>query len=205
MESVLLGLSWTTLVTVASGYAAYLLSYAGKRRHHTQTDTIFLTLVFGLPSAAAMGIASDYIHEAYLLGAIGGCSALGGSIAWSVGLRDLVRRSLRRLNVTWTNDDISALDTVLASTGYAVSGLSVTLDDDSILECRDTREVSDAPFGPFVVGQDGSFAIYATFATTSDGIERPIEHLRSQEHGDRLTYIPSARVKTATFRFKLRR
>jgi len=43
----LVNLPWATLLTLASGYAAYYVANVGVRDHHKPVDVTFSTLVFG--------------------------------------------------------------------------------------------------------------------------------------------------------------
>lgn len=52
----LVNLPWATLLTLASGYAAYYVANVGVRDHHKPVDVTFSTLVFGFFSAFVYAI-----------------------------------------------------------------------------------------------------------------------------------------------------
>lgn len=198
MQLELLKLSVPVQAAIASGYAAYMVSYAGIREHHRSTDVVFIGLVFSL-------ISSAIIAQTSWLGLVGSISlafiatcAVG--IAWRKWGRQWLWSGLRHWNISWTNDDPSALATLSANTKFPVAQIAVQLDDGSWLECRDTSQFNDAPYGPCIIGRNGDVGIYLTHAEDRDGVNRELETVSDEQYGYRITYVPAGRIRQITVR-----
>lgn len=196
----LLNQPWEMHVALASGYSAYLLAFAGTGGSIRTVHIAFATLVFGLIATAVLGLQSE-------LGAIGAgvtafaltCSA---GVVWRRWGRSGIQRLLRWTDVTWSDDDASALTTLTSGTTHYVSQISVKLDDDSWLRCDDTTDFSDAPFGPCLIGSNGDIGLYLTHEERADGsIKRP-KHVRDADYGHRITYVPASRIRQMNIRHK---
>ena len=199
MSSDLLNLSWQIQLALASGYAAYLLCYAGIRGSHTTIDTTFSTLIFGLIATAVLYLARPGLSD-IMAAALAFFAACAAGLIWRRFLRPLLRWLMRELDVTWSDDDPSALATLLANSKFRVSQIAVLLDDGTWLSCNDTSLFADAPFGPCRLGPNGDVALYLTHEETPAGEVQERKTVRDAAYGDRVTYIPAARIKRVTFR-----
>jgi hypothetical protein len=77
----------------------------------------------------------------------------------------------------------------------------VLLDDGSWLSCQNAVDFNNAPFGPFQLGPNGDIALYVTDISSPDGVDKPQLTLRDPAFGDRITYVPAARIKRITVRY----
>lgn len=198
MTPEVLNLPWQIQTALASGYAAYLLSYTGIRSHHKTVDTTFITLIFSLIATGvlALMVAFNPVY-AVIAAFIAACVA---GLFWRRWGRDLLGWLLRRFDVSWTNDDPSALLTLSANTSWPVSQIAVELDDGTWLRCDDTTKFNDAPFAPCLIGPTGDVALYLTHEEPSGKEALEITTARDAYYGDRLTYIPASRIRRLTVR-----
>ncbi len=198
MPNELLNLPVAMQTALASGYAAYLLSYTGLRYNHKTIDVAFITLVFSL-------IATAIVTQTIQLGLLAsGTLAFFGTcvcgLAWRKWGRYVVWRALRAANVTWSNDDPSALATLCGNSTFPVAQVAVQLDDHTWLECADTTRFSDAPYSPCIIGQNGDIGLYLTHEEQPDGSRLELQTVNVPTYGYRLTYIPAAKIRQITVR-----
>lgn len=199
MPSDLLNLSWQIQVALASGYAAYLLCYAGIRGSHTTIDTTFSTLVFSLIATAILYLAKPRIHDV-AAGALAFILTCAAGILWRRFFRKPLRWLMREWNVSWSDDDPSSLATLLANQDHPVSQVGVLLDDGTWLQCRNLGLFADAPFGPCKLGANGDVALYLTHEVSPGGDVKELQTVRDAYYGDRITYVPASRIKRVTVR-----
>lgn len=204
METTLLNLPWQIQLSLASGYAAYLMANAGNREHHQPVDVAFSTLLFGLFATLIYNTQLGWGIEGYLpiISAFIG-TLLVGSV-WRKFGRPVSSALLRAAGISISNDDPTALATLFSNTGFDVTQISVRMDDGRWLHCADTRRFADSPHGPCVIGPAGDVAVYLTDMHGTDGALKPVEDGRDTNHGDLLTYIPASRVSQINLRFKSR-
>jgi hypothetical protein len=107
----------------------------------------------------------------------------------------LLKWFLRATNISWTDDDPSALASLMANTKYRMMQISVKLDDDTWLRCDELNRFANAPFGPCKVGPNGDVAMYLTHEESKEGQERELQFVQDEEYGDRITYIPASKIK----------
>jgi hypothetical protein len=195
-----LHLPWQAILVLASGYAAYFLAYFGIRAWHKSVDTIFITLVFALIATGVLAALIQY-------GEIAAASAAfiltcGCAIIWRKYGRNLLHAALKKWDVSWSNDDPSALATLSDHTRFRISQIAVELDDGTWLECRTAGEFQHSPFGPFVIGPTGDVALYLTHETAPGKDEEEIPNVRVPDWGDRITYLPASRIRRISLRHK---
>lgn len=200
MNPELLSLPWQLQLSLACGYAAYSLAYAGMKSHHQAIDIAFRTLVFSAMSAGAsmlVAIHTGWGDVAASFAAV--FVALAAGVLWRGWGRRWTRALLHVSRVTSADDELSAFNRLYEDTKHHVSQVIVTLSDGSELHCRDTSQFSNAPICPFVLGQDGSVLMYATHAVQpatrgEEELEVEYETVRDASWGDRLTLIPPNNV-----------
>jgi hypothetical protein len=107
---------------------------------------------------------------------------------------------MRALNSSWSDDDPSALATILANSKHHLSQVAVLLDDGTWLRCDDAGMFADAPFGPCKLGPNGDMAIYITHEQLTDGSVKELRTVRDPYYGDRVTYIPASKIKRVNYR-----
>ena len=197
----LLKLPWDIQVPLASGYAAYVLAYTGLRDRQKTVDVAFISLVFSLIATGCLALAAKRGVEPIQASAVAFAVTVASGAVWRKFGRPFVGWLLRAANVTWANDDPSALASISENTKCYVTQVAVQLDDGSWLSCLNAADYSDAPFGPFQLGPSGDIAFYVTDISSPDGEEKPQSTLRDPSYGDRLTYVPAARIKRITVRY----
>ncbi|MCC8941476.1 hypothetical protein H8A99_34825 [Bradyrhizobium sp. Arg68] len=197
----LLKLPWDLQVPLASGYAAYVLAYTGLRDRQKTVDVAFISLVFSLIATGVLALAAKRSVEPIQAGTLAFAVTVASGAIWRKFGRPLVGWSLRAANITWANDDPSALASLSENTKCYVTQVAVQLDDGSWLSCQSAVDFTQAPFGPFQLGPSGDIALYVTDITEADGTEKPQKTLRDSAYGDRITYVPAARIKRITVRY----
>jgi hypothetical protein len=194
----LLRLPWEIQLALASGYAAYVVAYTGMRERQRTIDIAFISLVFSLVATLVLWLLSS---QSIVIASVAAfiASVLAGA-AWRKFGRPLTLAALRAGNVTWSDDEPSALATLSCSTKFYVSQIAVLLDDGTWLSCKDTAPFADAPFGPCQIGPNGDVAMYLTHEEPPGGEEREVPNVRNVAYGDRVTYIPASKIKRITLR-----
>jgi hypothetical protein len=184
-------------VALASGYAAYAISYTGLRDRQRPIDIAFISLVFSVPATVTY---SFFASNGYLISIPAAfLAAIVAGIVWRKFVRPFVFPILRWFNVTWSNDDPSALATLSGDSKFGVTQIAVLLDDGTWLRCDNVLAFENAPFSPYVLGPNGDVALYLTHEESSAGV-KALTSTRDSYYGDRITYIPAARIKRITIR-----
>ena len=198
---------------LASGYAGYHFAYVGIREHHKTIDVAFITLVFGLVATVIFfsiiaieenlkftGIFGDIVAGLFAF-----TGSLGAGIVWRKWGRKWLHEDLRKSDVSWSNDDPSALRTITATTDYYFTQVGVLLQDGTWLLCENAGEFGNAPFGPIAIGQNGDVALYLTHEQKPKARKpKLLTTVRNADWGDRITYIPSNQIRRITIRMKPR-
>ena len=200
MNADLLKLPWEIQVSLACGYAAYVVAFTGLRSRHQTIDVLLITVVFSLVATATLWLLAD-LGALWRNGAALVVSLVCG-LGWRLVGRPLASKILRATNATWADDAPSALATLSENTSHFATQVAVLLDDGTWLECRDTSIFSDAPFSPCVIGPSGDVAMYITHEQKQGDIVREYSTVRDTHYGDRITYLPAARIKRMTIRLK---
>ncbi len=198
MSTDILNLPIAVQVALASGYAAYMLAFIGQRSHHKTVDVAFVTLMFSMIATAIWTNTAQ--HGLVSAGVASFLGTSVGGLVWRKWLSKVLQWLLRAANITWSNDDPSALATLSANTSYPVSQIGVQLDDGTWLECVETSRFNDAPYGPCILGMDGDVGLYLTHIEKPDGTRKEMETVHDSECGHRLTYVPASRIRRITLR-----
>lgn len=199
-SSLLLNLPWKIQVALASGYAAYLLGYRGVRSAHKAIDTAFITLIFGLVATSVIVILDGknivlIISAAFVTTCI-------SAILWRKFFSLWLHSLMHRFDITWANDDPSALATLSSNSRYPLTQIAVELEDGTWLRCDDTAKFIGAPFGPVILGPKGDIAFYLTHQEAPGADAKELTSVRDPNYGDRITYIPANQIRRITFRHK---
>lgn len=156
----LLGLPYTTLAVLASGYIGYRLSYIGHDGPHTGVDTVFISLAF-----AALAKAVMLLHGGSpILASIPAFAVVFiSAFIWRLVLNPFLQRSFRGTGLIDHDRGRSAWESMLMRADLKVpTRLIVYLKSGSRLMCDDLRRFQSAPLGPCLFGPDGSVALYVT-------------------------------------------
>jgi hypothetical protein len=197
----LVNLPWATLLTLASGYAAYYVANVGVRDHHKPIDVTFSTLVFGFFSAFVYAICRRQFDSGLLTASLlsFGAALLFGAL-WSVFGRRALERVLRRSNVS-LSDDIPSAWTALFRAKTHATQLSVKLKDGTWLKCENLRPFANHPNGPCVFGGKGDVIMYVTHVKApTDADFEECTALTDETWGDEVTYIPADQIARVDYR-----
>lgn len=200
MNTELLNLPWQIQVSLAAGYSAYMLAYIGLRHTHRQIDTVLISVVFSLIASGSLVLFSRWTDRPLSLSAAAFIATCLTAVAWRKWGRSALERGLRLIDVTWANDDPSSLVTLSANSKFRLSQIAVLIDDGTWLQCNDTKKFSDAPFAPFLLGPNGDVALYLTHEEKPGETAKELTTVRHEHYGDRITYVPAARIRQITFR-----
>ena len=158
------GAPWTTILTLASGYAGYFVAHVGLRDHHGAVDAAFRVLVYGFWGMLAFYGLTLWAGVGLPLASL---ASMGLSVAvgafWRKAGRGWAKRAMR---ATWLshNDDLPTAWAALLEAGdrTLASQVQVHLTDGRGLFCEDLSRFSDLPNGSCCLGARGDFLIYAT-------------------------------------------
>ena len=199
MPEALLNLPWQIQLSIASGYAAYLLCSVGSRAKHTAVDVTFLTLTFGLIASGVyfVGLRFTNIYASSAAAFVITCSC--GAL-WRRYFSSMLRKILRKTNISWSDDSPNSLASMLYDSSRPVSQIAVQLEDGTWLRCDNLKDFETSPFGPCRIGPDGDVAMYLTHTVSKDGEEKELTTVKDLEFGDRITYIPASKIKRINLR-----
>jgi hypothetical protein len=107
---------------------------------------------------------------------------------------------LRETNVSWMDEDPSALMSLMMDTKYPMTQISVQLDDGTWLRCDELWRFAAAPYGPCKIGPNGDVAMYLTHEQPKEGPEIEMQSVQDETCGDRISYIPASKIKMINFR-----
>jgi hypothetical protein len=197
----LLDLPLETLVVLAAGYFGYRIAYVGRDRTHRAIDTLFLCVVFGF-TAKLGGVISEYWSENEIWKAAASvCTALVVSAIWRGWVAGWTARLLRQLNISYTDGHANTFETISTSTKERVTQLVVRRRDGTKLMSNNLVQFADKPFGPCLLGQDGSVGMYITdFAQTPKSGWEEIDPAEGG-HCIAFTYIPADCIAEVELRY----
>lgn len=207
----LLSLPIVIQLSLASGYAAYHFAYVGIREHHKTIDVAFITLAFGLIATAVFSsliAIEEHLKFAGIFGQLVAglaafLAAVFAAVIWRKYGRDWLQKDLRNKDISWANDDVSALRTISSSTSYFFTQVTVELIDGKCLITDNTSLFEGAPYAPFALGQNGDLAIYLTHEENPKTKKiKKFKTVRSPDCGDCMTYVPANQIRRMTFRLK---
>jgi hypothetical protein len=197
----LLKLPWELQIAFASGYAAYAVSYTGLRDRQRPIDIAFISLVFSVPATMLFGLLSSFKWGMMISIPLAFAIAISAGIVWR-RFKPCIFTILKKWNVTWSNDDPSALATIIGNSKFPVSQVAVLLDDGMWLRCDDVLKFEHAPFWPYVLGPNGDIALYLTHEEPAGAEAKVPTTVRDEYYGDRITYVPAVRIKQIAIRHK---
>jgi hypothetical protein len=188
----------TLQVALGAGYLAYIVAFAGLRRHHTSADAVFGSIAFGLIATAVLSFCTLSGPLNYLLASL---LTLVCGVFWRWRGGSWANQLLRRIGVSWADGLPTAwLSVTAVRSDFPLSQIAVEMDDGRIVVCDDTRPFGKSPHGPCVLGLDGSVAMYVTGEMRPDKSwfePSDIENL----DGARLTFIPADKVRRVELRY----
>jgi hypothetical protein len=193
----LLNLSWEIQAALASGYVAYAIAYTGLRDRQRPIDIAFISLAFSLIASAMLWLLGSF--GPILASVAAFLAAVVAGIIWRKFGRPFIFPVLRALNITWSNDDPSALVTITDKHAY-ITQIAVLLDDGTWLRCDDVRKFEGAPFWPCIIGPNGDVGLYLTHEESAKEEAKLLTTVRDPYYGDLLTWVPATRIKQINIR-----
>lgn len=196
----LINLPWITIVTLAGGYAGYVTAHNGVRDHHKAIEITFSTIVYGFFSTLGYLAFLTLIDETLLAAIAGFATAIAAGAAWrKYGKRAFVW-TLRKLKVSYADDNPSALSALFSETNVIGKQLKVYTKDGTILFCDDLHRFRNSPNGPCVLGSTGDILMYVT-ARKAPGVSwQDLTDVSDNEWGDEITFIPASEITRVAFR-----
>ncbi|MCY0094600.1 hypothetical protein [Hoeflea ulvae] len=194
-------------VAFGAGYIGYLAANAGLRDHHKQLDIAFITIAFGLVATMPFLFIQPRFGTVFAVLAAFLASATAGAL-WRKVFRDLIRKAFSRAALSYVDDDPSVLTTFFRDTKHHVTQALVVLDDGTELMCADTGSFADAPFGPVVMGADGSIALCVTDVykkVKDDQIHKPQSSVREVNWGVNYSIVPASSIRQIDLRYAPKR
>lgn len=203
MAHELLALPLQMQVSIAAGFAAYAVAYAGLRTHHKPQELVMITgifsgvallafsLVAAMPVPVQIGIA---IFVPILLGA-----------AWRAALRGCWYWLMDKLKVHGDDGHPSAWDSLIHSFDkHEVTEAMIYLIDGSELFMNGGPDKASAPLRGFVMGGTGDVIVCVDSEEKPDGSE--FERFEpTNQWGSRLTFVPSDQIKRIEVRVRVRK
>jgi hypothetical protein len=199
MPTDILGQPWQIQAALAFGYLAYVASYTGIRVHHGTVHIAFITIVFSFLATLTFFFLGARSVAWQLLGAFVACGS--AAVVWRACGRDLFSGFMHGTDLSWSNDDPSALFTLTGRTRHKITQVAVLLDDGTWLRCDDVNKFKDAAYWPCLIGPAGDVALYLTHEESPGSPAKEMKTVVNDHYGDRLTYVPANRVKRLTVRF----
>lgn len=204
----LLQLPYQTLAILVAGYLSYRLAYTGRDTTHRTLDTLAIALVFAFVSQAASAgllILYNWKNPVPSGGEIplsaGYGASFGGIIlallaAWA--WRKLNNRALpwvlRKLGISSADRYHAAWETVIANEDSGPSSITIVKTDGAKLMSEKLADFEKAPFGPAILGSDGSVAIYVTHFKDVDVEDWESNQVDYADWGPELTIIPASEI-----------
>lgn len=202
MITELVELPWVTLLTLASGYAAYYVANTGLRAHHKPIDVAFSTLVFGFCAAYLYEWLIDAGWESFTASPSAFVASIIVGGLWRRLGRGSLRKALRLSKVSHSDDLPNAWTAIFDVTGVETTQLSVLLKDGTWLQCDDLSRFKDAPNGPCVLGGEGDVLIYVTDSRKPDEDSIENDAVAFEDWGEEITYIPATQIARVDIRRK---
>ncbi|MFT4794186.1 MAG: hypothetical protein ACJAW4_000594 [Paracoccaceae bacterium] len=184
-------------VSLAAGFLGYCVAYSGKRSHHKPFESAMIILIFSVPSTAAIKASTGIIHSEFQIIYAIAC-ALSSAVLWRKWASAKITKFLREMKITQDDGTLWPWQNISQDTRYEYSQLGVRLKNGRQLFCEDLSIFNNKPHGPFIMGEDGSIALYVTEVVTGDGTVHP----QDPQHrgGIQITFIPSSEISEVDFR-----
>lgn len=191
----LLDLPFEVLAVLAAGYLSYRLAYTGKDGAHAPVDVVFLALVFAL-LAKLIAIALIYLIPSIpsvLSYTVALCFTVIGAAAWR-RLSGRIDWLLRRMGISTFDRHETAWGSFLAEERKRVTSLIVHKKNGETVMSEPLSDFEGALFGPCILGEDGSVAMYITDFRRREDEDWQESDPRDAEWGTAVTIIPASEI-----------
>lgn len=199
-DASLLDLPLSTLVTLAAGYMGYFIASVGLNEHHKTTEITFSTLAFGLIAALLYHTTMHYFSLPYLSVFIAVLAATLSGALWRKYGRKLFYALLRAANVSFSNNDKTAWQSMIHHTEWRVTEVIITLKNGTKLRSRDLHKFKDKPDGPIAFGHSGDIVLYVTGMQYSDDDDWLECEGVNHSSGSLATYLPADQIARVDIR-----
>lgn len=189
----LLDLPIDTLAVLAAGYLGYRLAYIGRDRGHRPVDVLFISLAFAFIASLTAQLLDPVTGKtgAMLLGV---AATIVAAAFWrSIG-SGWTFRALRAARISDSDHHVTAWDTVRQRRGFRPTVLIVRTTDGELLMCHKPEEYGHLRDGPFILGDDGSVAMFVTDRCRPGKNEWEERETFDDVCGYELTYLPAGRI-----------
>lgn len=202
---------WTTILTLASGYAGYFVAHVGLRDHHQPLDQAFRVIFYGFWGIFAHVLARSWAGVDILTASLiaVAASALLGAF-WRKTGKKLLSKLLRDSGISMS-DDIPTAWSALAEVGEDVDAyqLKVCLIDGTLFFCNDLSRFKDFPNGACVLGGAGDVLMYVTdvgkISSSGEREWKQVPGILNEDYGAAITYIPKDQIARVEIRRAKRR
>lgn len=194
----ILSLPFETLVVLACGYLGYRLAYVGRDAKHRAIDTFMLVLVFASLAKGAFVLAEPCSHK--FVGPIfAPLMTISTAMFWRRFGQGWVFAALRMAKVSHHDGYSTVWQSIVGrELPNGANRIVVHLKNGQQLMCAETYYFNKAPFGPYLLGEDGSVAMYVTDVRADGNAEwvelTPYDPERA-DFGYELTSIPADQIK----------
>lgn len=210
----LLQLPYQTLAILVAGYLSYRLAYTGRDTTHRTLDSLAIALVFAFVAQAASAGFLILYHWKYPVPSSGelplwvgyGASVGGIFVAllsagvWRRVSVSAVPELLRSAGISSADRNTAAWETVINREDSGPSQITVVKKDGTTLQCERLDDFKKAPFGPMILGQDGSIAMYVTDYRAADTDEWEKVDPSHGDWGPEITIIPAGEISEVRIR-----
>lgn len=199
--------SWITLpletqVSLAAGYAGYLLAYGGLRRSHQAQDAVFLTFAFGAVALVALRVLAN-AAPVWIAAPGAALAALLAAALWRRWLRIPVLRATGLLGIHRDDGMTDSWEAFVDRVPHeSASQVSVHTSDGRVLYCSNLDRYVDLPMRGFYLGSDGGIAMVVEEEELPGGTTETREAVTDPHYGARMTYIPAAAVVRVNLRYR---
>lgn len=204
----LLQLPYQTLAILVAGYLSYRLAYTGRDTTHRTLDTLAIALVFAFVAQAASAGLLILYNWKYPVPSGGelplwagyGASVGGIIVALLVaaGWRKFTNKALpwvlRKLRISSADRNHAAWESVIANEDSGPSSITIVKKDGAKLMSEKLADFENAPFGPAILGNDGSVAIYVTHFKDNDAEKWESNEVDYADWGPEITIIPADEI-----------
>jgi hypothetical protein len=178
-------------------------------------DTLAIALVFAFISQAASALLlAIYLawdptpRDAVTLPLWAGYAASVGGIMAALVVAAIWRRVsvnslpeiLRGAGISSSDRNTAAWETVINREDSGPSQITVVKKDGVTLQCERLADFKKAPFGPMILGQDGSVALYVTDYRGKESGEWEKIDPYHRDWGPELTIIPAGEISEVRIR-----
>jgi hypothetical protein len=210
----LLQLPYQTLAILIAGYLSYRLAYTGRDTTHRTLDTLAIALVFAfVAQAASAGLLILYgrhfpvpsggeiqLSVGYSISVLGIIAALLSAAAWRKFNNRALPWILRKLRISSADRNRAAWESVIANEDSGPSSITVVKKDGAKLMSERLANFENAPFGPAILGSDGSVAIYVTHFKNVDKEDWESNEVDYEDWGPEITVVPASEISEIRIR-----